>query len=69
MSNMEKYKNFKKGFKMAQMEDEIIEKEKRKREQVKKVPQKVPEKTTHIKLLKMMNHFNEYSVNTLVNQK
>ncbi len=58
MSNMEKYKNFKKGFKMAQMEDEIIEKEKRK--QVKKVPQKVPEKTTP-SIIKNNEPFNEYS--------
>jgi len=57
MSNMEKYKNFKKGFRMAQMEDEIVEKEKKKREQVKKVPQK---QTPSIIKNEPLNEYSKY---------
>ena len=61
MSNMEKYKNFKKGYKMAQMEEELIEKEKQKKKPVEKPVQAKPVKKETPSIVKNEEPFNEYS--------
>lgn len=61
MSNMEKYKNFKKGYKMAQMEEELIEKEKQKKTQAKPVQAKAVKKETPSIVKNEEPEFNEYS--------
>jgi len=62
MSNMEKYKNFKKGFRMAQMEEELIEKEKAKQVQAKQTQAKqTPIKKQTPTIVKNEEPFNEYS--------
>lgn len=66
MSNMEKYKNFKKGFQIAQMEDEIIEKQKKtqaKQTQAKPVQAKQTQAKQEKKpsIIESNQPFNEYS--------
>lgn len=65
MNNMEKYKNFKKGFQMAQMADEFKEKKKQEKPKPKPKPQEQAKQEKQVRptpsIIKNEEPFNEYS--------